>query len=193
MAERWREVLEERLREQATSEASWKAWCAAKDIDELCQSPIEKLFAASLGQLEDWEMRGFTISKTQGDVQRTLLENMTSDRDNIEWVGIATPQYVYGRYKLDFLLTAIFRFPDETDVHFLSLAVECDGHDFHERTKEQAANDRARDRELLAAGIPVFRFTGSQIFRTPEKCVDEVERYFNNWSTRIRGRELPGG
>jgi very-short-patch-repair endonuclease len=30
--------------------------------------------------------------------------------------------------------------------------IECDGHDFHERTKEQAARDRGRDRAAQAAG-----------------------------------------
>jgi very-short-patch-repair endonuclease len=44
------------------------------------------------------------------------------------------------------------------------LVVECDGHDFHERTKLQAARDRARDRRSQHDGIPVFRFTGSELW-----------------------------
>lgn len=58
--------------------------------------------------------------------------------------------------------------------------VECDGHDFHERTKEQAQRDRARDRAFQAAGIPVFRFTGSEIYASPTKCAREVKRFLNN-------------
>jgi len=54
------------------------------------------------------------------------------------------------------------------------LAVECDGHDFHDRTKQQAAYDRARDRELLRRGIHTIRFTGSEITHSAERCATEV-------------------
>lgn len=54
------------------------------------------------------------------------------------------------------------------------LVVECDGHDFHERTKEQAAKDRNRDREAQLGGLPVFRFTGSEIWRDPWGCAEKV-------------------
>lgn len=47
------------------------------------------------------------------------------------------------------------------------LAIELDGHDFHERTKEQARRDKKRDRDLSALGFPVARFTGSEIFAAP--------------------------
>ncbi len=49
--------------------------------------------------------------------------------------------------------------------------IECDGHDFHERTKEQAQRDKKRDRELQAAGYKVFRFTGSEIWRSRGECI----------------------
>ena len=55
--------------------------------------------------------------------------------------------------------------------------VECDGHDFHERTKEQARRDRSRDRRLQDAGYRVFRFTGSEIYRDPLGCADEVSKW----------------
>jgi very-short-patch-repair endonuclease len=57
------------------------------------------------------------------------------------------------------------------------LAVECDGHDFHERTKEQAARDRSRGRALQAAGYTVMRFTGSELYRDPIACVLEIVRW----------------
>jgi len=56
------------------------------------------------------------------------------------------------------------------------IVVECDGHDFHERTKEQAERDRRRDREMQSAGFRVFRFTGREIYRDAFKCADEVIR-----------------
>lgn len=52
--------------------------------------------------------------------------------------------------------------------------VECDGHEFHERTKEQAAKDRKRDRDLQDMGFKVYRFTGSELFANPFKCAEQV-------------------
>lgn len=74
-----------------------------------------------------------------------------------------------GRTRPDFILRQ--RANDEVP---WQIVVECDGHDFHERTKEQAARDRARDRERQSAGAIVFRFTGSEIHADPFKCSDEL-------------------
>lgn len=54
------------------------------------------------------------------------------------------------------------------------LVVECDGHDFHERTKEQAIADRSRDRRLQELGYTVYRFTGSEIYNDPMRCATQV-------------------
>jgi len=75
-----------------------------------------------------------------------------------------------GKYRVDFLMEKDEYLPG-------SLAIECDGHDFHERTKEQAARDRRRDRELTGAGFRVFRFTGSEIAKDPLACVQEILDY----------------
>ena len=57
---------------------------------------------------------------------------------------------------------------------FKRLIVECDGHAYHERTKDQAARDRSRDRQAQLEGLPVFRFTGSELWNDPLGCADEV-------------------
>ena len=62
------------------------------------------------------------------------------------------------------------------------LIVECDGHHFHERTKEQAASDRNRDRELQKLGYAVFRFTGSEIWRDPMRCAATAAEFLWNWT-----------
>lgn len=61
--------------------------------------------------------------------------------------------------------------------------VECDGHEFHERTKEQAERDRSRDRRLQSEGIRVFRFTGSELHRNAPLRVFEVVQ----WARRVWG------
>ena len=54
-----------------------------------------------------------------------------------------------------------------------SMVIECDGHYFHERTKEQALHDRERDRFMQSEGHLVFRFPGSAIYKDAFKCADE--------------------
>ena len=56
------------------------------------------------------------------------------------------------------------------------LVVEVDRHEFHERTKFQAARDRQRDRAMIAEGFRVIRFTGQEIYRDVEGCAEEVVR-----------------
>lgn len=56
----------------------------------------------------------------------------------------------------------------------LNICIEIDGHDFHEKTRAQVAKDKARERAIIAKGFTVLRFTGSEIARNAQKCVDEV-------------------
>lgn len=78
-------------------------------------------------------------------------------------------QHTLGRYRLDFLLTAHVGAAVKSYV-----AVEVDGHDFHERTKEQAKHDRQKDRAIQAAGMKILRFTGSEVYADPLKCAKEA-------------------
>lgn len=54
------------------------------------------------------------------------------------------------------------------------LCIECDGHDFHERTKEQAQRDREKDREIQRRGFSILRFTGSEIYQNPASCAEQI-------------------
>lgn len=56
----------------------------------------------------------------------------------------------------------------------LNLVVECDGHEFHEKTKEQVKHDNERDFELKSSGYEVLHFSGSQIYNSPFKCARDV-------------------
>jgi len=79
------------------------------------------------------------------------------------------PQFRWGDYRIDFWL----RHKNCPAPIF----IECDGHDFHERTKEQAERDRSRDRAVQAAGIPILRFTGREIWRDTGAIVTEIFRF----------------
>lgn len=58
---------------------------------------------------------------------------------------------------------------------FQPIAVELDGHDFHERTRAQSERDKSRDRALQRAGWLALRFTGSEVHRNVKGCWDELD------------------
>lgn len=93
-------------------------------------------------------------------------------------------------YRLDFVVV-----PDDKDewfeasnkgIHYPDIAVELDGHEWHERTKEQVAYRNQRDRALQAEGWKVFHFSGSEAVRRPLECVTEVMDFANGalWQMR---------
>jgi very-short-patch-repair endonuclease len=83
--------------------------------------------------------------------------------------GMMFTQVNVGKYRVDFLLLHRFGLDDAG-----AIAIEIDGHEFHEKTKEQAARDKKRDRELQKLGIKVFRFTGSEVWKDPYGCAHQV-------------------
>lgn len=115
-------------------------------------SPIEALFLEAFcpSAIE----RGYEVAKR------------SRAREGVIVVGVQKP--VGERYRADFLISYPF-----FGAHF-AVVVECDGHDFHERTKRQAAHDRRRDRELQQLGYQVFRFTGSELSADARGCAAEV-------------------
>lgn len=82
---------------------------------------------------------------------------------------LISPQALVGKYRVDILLVAKYR-----GIGPKYVAVECDGHDFHEKTRAQASRDKSRDRFIQSKGLPVFRFTGSEIWRDANGCAREV-------------------
>ena len=89
-----------------------------------------------------------------------------------EWSARVYTQHQVGRYRVDFAI----RVEASTAGKQLSawIAVECDGHEFHEKTREQAARDKARDREITAASYRILRFTGSEIYRDCVGCARQA-------------------
>jgi hypothetical protein len=56
------------------------------------------------------------------------------------------------------------------------IGIELDGHDFHERTKEQVTLRNQRDRVLESAGWRVLHFSGSEFHKDPLKVIEEACR-----------------
>lgn len=77
-------------------------------------------------------------------------------------------QVQIGKYSVDFLVTA--NLSDD------KIIIECDGHDFHEKTKEQAKHDKERDRWLTSQGFKILRYTGSEIYNNFQGIEAELIR-----------------
>jgi very-short-patch-repair endonuclease len=77
------------------------------------------------------------------------------------------------RYRLDFMLIP---YDEEvaTSKYWSPIAVELDGHEFHERTPDQVARRDQRDRALQAANWHVFHFSFKEFVNRPVDCISEV-------------------
>jgi very-short-patch-repair endonuclease len=131
------------------------------------ESPIERIFIAALYAEVNFGLFG-------GDFDELVMLRPGTD---ISATGLESGRFFYVqlqapilKYRADFLVEVLH---PKTRA-WRHLVVECDGHDYHERTKDQAANDRSRDRAMQSSGYTVFRFTGSEIHRDPMKCARQV-------------------
>jgi hypothetical protein len=81
------------------------------------------------------------------------------------------------KYRLDVALLPRLEVLQALEKHGIPLravAVELDGHEHHERTKEQAIKRNERDRWLQGAGWTVLHFSGSELNAKPVECVHQA-------------------
>jgi very-short-patch-repair endonuclease len=55
------------------------------------------------------------------------------------------------------------------------LALEIDGRQWHRMTEEQAQRDAGRQRQIVAAGYTVVRFTARESLADPDRCWSEID------------------
>jgi len=95
-----------------------------------------------------------------------------------------------GKYFLDFQIFFLLDADAHFDTSLLSLvnepllAVEIDGHEFHEKTKRQVEYHKARERFLVSKGWQILRFAGTEVYKDAEKCVSETIRV--SWEVRSK-------
>lgn len=138
----------------------------SKQVPGLVESPIEAQFFDAL-----WRASGSIgatrVVKDNTLAHRTILKRRHRDS---RYRVVIVPQFYIDKYRVDFVVVVI----DEEAKRcgkcgVAQMFVECDGHDFHEKTKEQAARDKTRDRALTSY-MPGFHFTGSEIYRDALSC-----------------------
>lgn len=132
----------------------------AEHMAELCESPIEVMLATSL----------ILANRVTGNkFFEVIIHEKPPETEALFYVY---PQHQWEGYRIDFCLISA-----KLDQ---KLFVECDGHEFHERTPEQAERDRRKDRLAQEHGIPMLRFTGREIFRSPESCAQQIMTFAFN-------------
>ena len=89
------------------------------------------------------------------------------------------PQVKLARFRYDF---GIARVGSEK----LLALIECDGRDFHS-TPAQLANDQSKNAVARQLNLPLFRFTGSQIFRDRFACAKSVFQFIVDQERRVAG------
>lgn len=134
-------------------------------LEKYCRSPIEVGFLCAMAD---------AIALRSNDGCFLYV----GPRQTVRIAGLA--------YEMDFCATYGIVVPHpvqvEERVPMGRIAIELDGHEFHERTKEQASRDRSRDRAFSIAGFAVVRFTGAEVYSDASSCVSEVLDLVDAWS-----------
>lgn len=146
--------------QQAAEEAALQFMESLDTVRRRCESPIEELMMCAL----------YACSKiSEHDVHFMLSEKLPVE-PYFPGAAFVFQQIEFGNYRTDIAIMDATEPFEKARV----MIVECDGHDFHERTKEQARRDKKRDRFFQSMGIKVLRFTGSEIWADPDQCAEEV-------------------
>ena len=124
------------------------------DAEGMPLTPIEKIMYAILTRIADCFNEAY-----DSEVQIDFL-----------------PQERIGKYCVDFVVHASYS--DD------KVIIECDGHDYHEKTKEQAKHDKERDRYLTSLGYKILRYAGSEIYNDFIKIEKELSKLLDVPSER---------
>jgi len=161
--EKWLEKRSQEIKDE------WKY--STYDMANQCQSPIEKLFLIEWNyQTQHW-----------------------SDYENVYIIS----QYKIGNYRVDFMICYVPGeiHPSKFSKYLLNnkkmcLIVELDSYLWHGSKPEQFTEEKARGRELKKEGYNIMRFSGREIYRNVEKCVEEVLEYIGEIESDILNKEL---
>jgi len=148
-------------------------------IGHAVESPIEQLFLAQM-LASGWGVHNPHLSwYAMHDIPQSMeLSSGPWVMTEFEAACIVVCQLPVRFGPLSFRVDFAFLGRDSAKMP-VRVAVELDGHDFHERTKEQASKDRRRDRAFAASGWDVLRFTGSDVYRDPLAVLDEIVTFTN--------------
>jgi hypothetical protein len=152
------------------------------DLLNLCESPLEQLLLLEFAAIFDANPRGMSED-------RHLRGSIAFP--NVDRFGVAIRQQRIistkrKSYRADFLVTVEdWNWEKGEHEELIRLVIEVDGHDYHERTKEQAEYDKVRDRSMTSEGYTILRFTGREVYRDATTVASEVEEYLTQESQKF--------
>jgi uncharacterized protein DUF559 len=149
---------------------------------EQCESPVEQILVAAI--YDSWRV----IVNTHHNRLQCSLPAIYPAYDGIFDVYIELQKSIHTlsrEYRADLYMFLTRFWVNGAQPMWGKLVIEVDGHDFHDRTKQQASYDRERDRELTLEGHRVIRFTGSDVFNDPYKCVEDIGFHLDDLAGQV--------
>jgi hypothetical protein len=152
-------------------------WAATEFVQKHIQAAAEHIGSSFANFCSSWYSRSTLDSPLEVAFAiwwRAYLLTMGSDGELEQQVQVVVDGR---RYRLDFVVNPpsdVAARARAVSISWPKLCVELDGHEFHERTKEQVAYRNQRDRDLQLDGWLVFHFSGSELHRDPMSCVRSV-------------------
>jgi hypothetical protein len=154
---------------------------AAKDVGYYAAADFKSTMEARLAGSDDDQPEHFKLR----------LESPLEAIFYIWWEAMCGGENYFGRvfyldrqvpvtvdgasYRLDFVIDlGPYGQEQVGGLEWARLAVEVDGHSFHEKTPEQVASRNMRDRALQQAGWMVQHFSWTEMTTRPEMCIGEV-------------------
>lgn len=166
---------------------------AIAEMLEKCQnteSPIENLLMygmqlwnkvnSNLTQFVFWNDPNFTNFNEWVEFEAVF----SSPDDQRKALYVATQVDFNGVRRSDFVVAKYVRVPGGAKI--LSICIECDGFDWHDKEKSAFERDRLNDRILHYTGTPVIRFAGTEIWRDTLCCVRQIINLINKISSDHR-------
>lgn len=126
---------------------------------------------------EDTKNSFLTIHESNANHYIEIAEKIESPIEKIMYLTLSYLKGLYGIFNIKVIRQAKIQ---KFRVDFLvkhngkNIVIECDGHEWHEKTKQQASKDKKRDRELQKLGYIVLRYTGSDIYANSTGAIDDL-------------------
>jgi hypothetical protein len=166
MEKRVKKYLEEKSQEIADE---FQEYCENVFIDLKIESPIEQIFFIEL----QYQLEGLNADPTETSKLYVMPQYEISTKEG-------------EKYRVDFLIyyteDVWWMVNEETYPQYHKdkvLLVELDSFLWHGQTPEQFEKEKKRERDLMNEGYKIMRFSGREIIRDVEKCVEEVINYFD--------------
>lgn len=132
---------------------------------EDCESPIEQLLAIEMENIGIGLFNRFNSYINVVDIEKQVEIKCGKNK-----------------YRVDFQIPVIYK--NQENKIFV---IECDGYDFHQKTKKQVEYDNKRQRDLQEAGYEIIRFSGTEIWHNAYQCALEIKNIIASKCKYIKG------